>query len=229
MTAKTPFFNKRGNTVTTALVLGATGATGREIVNLLAAYQHFGKVYLLVRRPPNKFFGSKVQPVISNPLAFDALKGVDQIDVVFCALGTTLKKAGSKQAFYKIDHDLIVDAGIWAKSHGVGQFHVVSAQSANTDSSYFYLRTKGETEQELMALDFPSLTIYRPTLLYGGRREEVRVLEKISYHILSTVTKAPISALKRYKPVHVKTVASAMVSRAISPAPGTTIVEAKAF
>ena len=215
--------------MTTALVLGATGATGREIVNLLAAYQHFGKVYLLVRHPPNEFFGSKVQPVISNPLVFDALKGLDQIDVMFCALGTTQKKAGSKQAFYKIDHDLIVDAGIWAKNHGVVQFHVVSAQSANTDSSYFYLRTKGKTEQDLMALDFPSLTIYRPTLLYGGRREEVRALEKISYHILSAVTKAPINALKRYKPVHVKTVASAMVSRALSPAPGTTIVEAKSF
>ena len=215
------------NTVTTALVLGATGATGREIVNLLTDNKHFNKVYLLVRRLPGGVFGSNVEPVVSNPLAFDALNHVDPINVVFCALGTTLKKAGSKQAFYKIDHDLIVDAGIWAKAHGVSQFHLISSQNANTDSSYFYLRTKGETEKDLTALDFPSLTTYRPTLLYGARREEARVLEKLGYHVLSVITAAPINAIRRYKPVHVKTVASAMVSRALSPVPGATIVEAK--
>jgi uncharacterized protein YbjT (DUF2867 family) len=215
------------NTVTTALVLGATGATGREIVDLLVEHTHFDKIYVLVRRPLNSDFGSKVQPVVSNPLSFDALNHVDPIDVVFCALGTTQKKAGSKQAFYKIDHDLIVDAAIWAKAHGVGQFHVISSQNANTDSSYFYLRTKGETEQDLINLDFSSLTIYRPTLLYGGRREEARVLETLGYHVLSVITAAPINAIKRYKPVHVKTVASAMVSRALSPVPGAVIVEAK--
>jgi uncharacterized protein YbjT (DUF2867 family) len=156
-----------------ALLLGATGLVGRDCLENLLACDDYEKVIVLTRRPLSVEHPKlDVQRVDFDNI--EAHKNSFQVDDVFCCLGTTMKKAGSRQAFRHVDHDLVVLAGSMARRANVQRFLVVSAVSSNARSPFFYSRVKGQMERALIKLDLPLLAILQPSLLRGEREDKRR-------------------------------------------------------
>ena len=131
----------------------------------------------------------------------------------FCSLGTTIKQAGSKDKFYAVDHDLVIEFASWAKKLGASKFLYVSSMSANAGSAIFYSKVKGETENDLKALQFSYLGLFRPSLLVGTRHD-FRLNEQIA-----TFFMMPLSWLKlgkNIRPIRDHVVAKALVNVALS-------------
>ncbi|MGI9264907.1 MAG: oxidoreductase, partial [Gammaproteobacteria bacterium] len=135
---------------------------------------------------------------------------IGQLDDVFCALGTTIRRAGSKEEFFEVDHDLVIALGECARSLQAGQFLVVSSLGADQKATQFYLRVKGEMESSLKGLGFPRLLIFRPSLLKGDR-DEFRPGEVISN--LAMKAFAPLVPAK-FRPVAGDVLAQAMLRAA---------------
>lgn len=154
-----------------ALLLGATGLVGRACLKLLLDNDQYEQVTVLSRR------GVDIQhPKLDwQVVDLDNMEGClpqFKVDDVFCCLGSTMKKAGSRQAFRHVDHDLVVLAGQMAKRAGVQRFLVVSAINANSRSPFFYSRVKGQMERALKQLELPLLVLAQPSLLRGDREDK---------------------------------------------------------
>lgn len=158
------------------LLAGATGLTGELLLDRLLNEPTVERVLAPSRKPLAD------HPHLENPVGDPAvflpqLSG--PVDVAFCCLGTTIKQAGSEEAFRAVDHDMVVAFAKRAREMGTRHLIVISAIGADPESSIFYNRVKGEMEQSLRAQDWPQLTIARPSLLIGERLEE-RPAEKIA-------------------------------------------------
>lgn len=195
-----------------AFVLGATGAVGKELVNVLAADPRFEKVTLIGRRPvalsPDANPGhKKVDNQIVDFEKIDEYKEVFQgYDIGFSTLGTTRKKSGA-DGFYRVDHDYVVQTAKLAKDGGCKHLHLVSSAGANKNAYFLYPKTKGQVEEELTEMDFPKLSIYRPAvLLVDGGREESRMGEAILQGLLKPLDR------KRWFSVDVPMLAKVMVA-----------------
>ncbi|MBK8564351.1 MAG: NAD(P)H-binding protein [Saprospiraceae bacterium] len=154
----------------TALVFGATGLIGSHVVNFLLLHPAYTKVVVFVRRPMEVEHEKLVQHVVNfdKPETFHQLvKGDD----LFCCLGTTMAKAGSKEAFYKVDFTYAFEAAQLAKRNGVGQYLLVSSVGADPNSRFFYSKVKGELEVMVKTLGFWGLHIFQPSVLLGERNE----------------------------------------------------------
>jgi uncharacterized protein YbjT (DUF2867 family) len=203
-----------------AIVLGATGLVGREIVDLLVEDAEVERIVLLVRRAPDRV-GKKTEARIVNfrdPSSFGALEA----DALFSALGTTLKTAGSKEAQFEVDYTFQYEVARAAKQAGVATIALCSALAANPDASSFYTRMKGELERDVLALGFDRTRIVRPSFLEGHRTES-RPGEAIGIGVMNVLGKLPV--LSKYRPISVRTVAAAMIALAKDPAPGAKILE----
>ena len=156
------------------LIAGATGLVGRHV---LEKALHDERVRAVIA-PGRQAAG--IHPKLFSPVVdFDNLLVGEsgwQVDAVICTLGTTMKKAGSKEAFYRVDHDYPLAVARLARKHGTSSFVLTSAAGADVSSRFFYYRVKGEVERELASMGFESLTFVRPGLI-GGRRDEPRPLE----------------------------------------------------
>lgn len=214
----------------TAVVAGATGMIGVQLVKLLLEDPAYGKVVVLTRReagiPPHPKLDERIVSFGQLSSGFDGADGdVLRGAVVFCTLGTTIKKAGSQGAFRQVDYEYPLELGRLAKTYGASQFLIVTAMGSDPDSRIFYNRVKGEVEQALKGLDLPSLRIFRPSLLLGERKE-VRSGERIAAAmapLLSVVLRGPLG---KYKPIAGRAVAKAMiVSAARDAATGTIVYE----
>lgn len=194
----------------TALVLGATGMIGKELVKILNEQDQYEKILLVVRRPIAIQYEACEQHVIN----YDELhnhRELFQVTDVFCCLGTTIKKAKTKEAFRKVDFDYPIQAAKIAKEQGVEKFLIVSAMGADTKSSFFYSRVKGEVEESLRKLNFSSLSIFRPSLLLGNR-EEFRFWEKMAEKTSRLLNPIMVGPLRPYKAIEARTVAAAMAA-----------------
>jgi uncharacterized protein YbjT (DUF2867 family) len=165
----------------TVLLAGATGLVGRQVVALLLADPRVDRVVAPSRRPlpPHP----KLQDVRVD---YDALPDEAPwwaVDAVVCTLGTTIKTAGSQEAFRRVDHDYPLRVGELARRHGAQAYALNSAMGADPGSRIFYSRVKGELERDLATLGFPSLPFVRPGLI-GGARDEYRVGERVSAVLL---------------------------------------------
>lgn len=201
-----------------ALVVGATGLVGREIVALLAEDAGVSEVVALVRRPSAPpLTDRRVREVAVDFDALDRDPSLFAVDQVFCALGTTIKKAGSQAAFRRVDFEYPLQVAQLARAAGARHLLLVSALGADAGSSVFYNRVKGELEEAIRALGFPSLTIARPSLLEGDRTE-VRPGEIIGANLAFFVP-------GRWKPVHVRQVARALVHASAEDLAGTRVME----
>jgi uncharacterized protein YbjT (DUF2867 family) len=193
-----------------ALLLGATGLVGRDCLENLLACDDYEKVIVLTRRPLSVEHPKlDVQRVDFDNI--EAHKNSFQVDDVFCCLGTTMKKAGSRQAFRHVDHDLVVLAGSMARRANVQRFLVVSAVSSNARSPFFYSRVKGQMERALIKLDLPLLAI----LLLRGEREDKRRAEdwgNIFNRVIEPLTRWTDA---HWLPVDSGKVADAMVGMAL--------------
>jgi uncharacterized protein YbjT (DUF2867 family) len=206
-----------------AVVVGATGLVGGLLLDDLLAGAEYDAVTVLARRPTGRAHAKldeRVADLADLAPHADAFAGAD----VHCALGTTIRAAGSQAAFRAVDHDLPLEAGRRAAAAGARTFVLVSAAGAGAGSSIFYSRVKGETEDALAALGLRSLVVLRPALLLGPRAER-RPAERIA-QALSRVT-APLMAgpLRRWRATEAAAVARAMARLAAEAPPGVTVVE----
>ena len=211
----------------TALLLGATGLVGGQVLQLLVEEDRWNHVVTLGRRALAPAAANHVHHVID----FDNIDGHAEhfaCDDVFCCLGTTIKKAGSEEAFRRVDFDYPVKAAHLAHAQGASQYLLVSALGANPKSRIFYNRLKGEVEQALRDVDFASLGIFRPSLL-TGHREVYRRSEAIAAVGLTLVKPLLLGPLRKYRATPADTLARVMVDVAAEPPEGDTIYEADAI
>ncbi len=195
------------------IVLGSTGLVGRHLLDLALANPDVSQIVAPVRRAipaREKLFA----PVVD----FDCLPDANwwQADAILCALGTTMRKAGSRKAFRRIDHDYPLRVAELGKQHGVNVFVLNSALGANVQSLFFYNRVKGETERDLAALDFGSLTFVRPGLI-GGLRAERRPVERMLQILFGAI--APVLP-PQYRINPAQKIAQAMLDAALAARPG---------
>ncbi|GAA0340391.1 oxidoreductase [Bacillus carboniphilus] len=199
-----------------ALVVGATGLIGKELVKLLLEDTSYDFVEVWVRKPI-EIQHSKLHQKIIN---FDELS-VQAINRtyhdVFCCLGTTIKKAKTKEQFKKVDLEYPVELAKLVKQHGVEHYLVISAIGADASSSIFYNQVKGKLEGTLQSLNLPRLSIFRPSILMGNR-EEFRLGERLGISVVSFLKFALVGKLKRYRGIYGKEVAKGMVVTALSEA-----------
>lgn len=202
------------------LLAGATGLVGRAALRRALADPRVGRVVAPTRRP------LPPHPKLENPqVDFDALSADAAwwaVDSVVCALGTTIRTAGSQAAFRRVDHDYVVAVATLARAHGARAFALTSAMGANPKSRIFYSRTKGETERSVAACGFPSLTIVRPGVI-GGEREESRPAEFVALRVLQALgTLLP----RRYRISPAERIAEALLTGAIEARPGLHVIGA---
>lgn len=195
----------------TVLLLGATGLVGSHLLQGLLADDTCGKVMTLARSPVNVDSASgKLDARIvdfERPAQWRDQVAVDQ---VICALGTTIKKAGSRRAFRRVDFDYPMCVAQAARNLGCRHFLLVSALGANPNSRIFYNRVKGELEAALLTLEFDSLSIFRPSLLLG-QRVEFRFGEVVGQAVGRWLG---FAMPKAYRPVPARSVATAMLRTA---------------
>lgn len=199
----------------TALVFGATGLVGSYVTALLCADERYSKVLVFSRREVEPVC-AKAEMVVTD---FDKLTEIaDQVrghDLFMC-LGTTLRKAGSKEAQRHIDQELPLHIAAIASRNGVANYLFVSSLGADAGSGNFYLRLKGETEQVLHQYPFVKRVLLRPSMLLG-KRHESRLGESIGKVIVRLLTPLLIGPFRRYRGIHGKAVAKAMIAIANSP------------
>lgn len=196
----------------TALLIGASGLIGGHCLDFLLSGDDYGRVIALVRRfLPIDNPRLRQHTVDCNRLK-DHFTGI-AADDVYCCLGTTIKKAGSRQAFRKVDFAYPVETARLSLEKGATRFLLVSAIGADPGASIFYNRVKGEVEQAIDGLGFSGFSIFRPSLLLGTRKEN-RPAEALGQKILphlSFVFKGP---MQKYRPVEARAVAFAMAAAA---------------
>ena len=204
------------------LLAGATGLVGRECLRLLLPDGDFGRIVVVARRP--------LSPDVRSPklethvLDFDQLNEHDQlfrVDALICALGTTIRQAGSRTRFRTVDYEYPLALAKLGRANGCQHFLLVSSLGANPKSRVFYNRVKGEVEEAVRALGYPRVTIVRPSLLLGPRAQ-LRLGEEVAKRVtrwLGPMVPRP------YRPVEARTVAATLVREAKERGPGVRVIE----
>ncbi|MBW0147068.1 NAD-dependent epimerase/dehydratase family protein [Marinobacter sp. CAU 1620] len=192
------------------MVVGATGLTGAKVVEGLLARPEVEAVVTLVRRKTDR-----VHPKLTeHEVNFDNLEassGLFSVDAIVCCLGSTIKKAGSREQFRKVDYGYCLKTAELGRSADVRAFILMSAIAASSDSTIFYNRVKGELEDAVRGLGYPYLSIYHPSLLLGDRQEQ-RTAEALGIKLMPLVNRALIGPLEKFRGVPAATVARAMVN-----------------
>ena len=207
----------------TAIIIGASGLTGQSLLNQLLQDEQFDTVILFLRKELNIVHPKLVQHCIDFN-ALDAYKDLIKGDVVFCCLGTTIKTAGSQVAFKKVDYTYPTEFAKIEKQNNVSTFCLQSSLGADSKSTNFYLKVKGETEDFIRQLNFVSFASFRPSMLLGNRTE-FRLGENIGKIVMQGLSFMFIGKLKRYKAIHVNQVASAMIKHSTANKTGNVIIE----
>ena len=199
----------------TALVLGATGLVGKTLVEQLCQDHRYQTVTCLVRKPLSLDFfcasADKVQPIVVDFENLQDYQGYFGCQHIYVCLGTTLKKAGSKGAFRKVDFEYVHVAAQLARAQRAVSFVWISSVGANAKSHNFYLRVKGELENAIIGMSgLDNACAVRPSLLLG-EREEMRPAEKLASVISPFLSPLLVGGLMKYKPVQAADVAAQMI------------------
>jgi uncharacterized protein YbjT (DUF2867 family) len=195
----------------TALMIGATGLVGSQLLIQLLDDERFGKVVAFGRKPTGRSHPKLEEQVIN----FDAPESWSSLvkgDLAFSSLGTTRKQAGSQAAQKKVDYDYQFEFAKAAAKNGVASYVLVSSASADPNSSVFYSRIKGELDRDVQQLGFARVRIMRPSLL-GGDRNNPRAGERIGSLLLGAVNAMGIA--RKYREIHGDVVARAMINAAL--------------
>lgn len=200
------------------LLIGATGLVGSECLRLLLRHDAFDRVVVLARRP---LVGPSPHPKLQTHLVdFDRLTSAAscfEVDQIICALGTTMKAAGSRARFRAVDLLYPLTAAHLGVEKRVSHFLLVSALGASATSHFFYNRMKGELEDAVSALPYRSVTIARPSVLVG-KRERPRAAERFAGGLRALVP-------PQYRPIDAADVARALVLQAVADQPGRRVIE----
>ena len=201
-----------------AVVVGATGLVGRECVKQLVARPECERVTVVARRAfEDDSQSPKLRTVLTDFERLDERSDVFRASHVFCALGTTIKQAGSRERFRQVDFGYPLRVAELALAAHARHFLLVSSIGADPASRGFYLRVKGELERAILALGFRSVTVVRPSFLLGDRKE-FRLAEEIALRLSWAFP-------RRYRAVHVRDVARALVNAAVEDRPGVRVIE----
>lgn len=205
------------------MLVGATGLVGGAVLRQALADARVSRLVAPTRRP------LPPHPKLENPLVdFEHLPPDAPwwpVDGVICTLGTTIRKAGSQEAFRRVDHDYPLIVAQMARRHGARAFALNSATGADPRSRFFYNRVKGEVEEALRGVGFDSLTIVRPALI-GGDRDEFRPAEFVAMRLLRLAD--PLLP-RRYRVVPHERIAQVLLDAAIAATPGRHVVESGAI
>lgn len=191
------------------LLAGASGFVGSYVLDNALDAPDIGRVYAVSRRPLGREHPRLANRIVLFDRIEEQLKGLT-CHVAFCCLGTTLRQAGSQEAFRQVDLDVVLAFARAAKAAQAQRFVVVSSAGANPQSSNFYLRVKGEMEQALTEVGFASLDILQPSFLLGMRRE-MQPRDLLLSGVMPLVNPFLFGAREQYRAIHVKTVAAAMI------------------
>lgn len=204
------------------LLLGATGAVGREVLAAALADPRIAQLIAPTRRP------LPPHPKLLNPVIDSAALPADapwwQVDAVICALGSTIKIAGSQAAFAAVDRDLPIEVGRLARAAGASRYALTSALGSSPRGN-FYLRTKAEAEAGIRALGYPVYTVVRPSLI-EAEREQKRPGEQIGLRVARVL--GPLIP-RRYRPVPAARIAQALLAGVLRVQPGEQVVESEAL
>ncbi len=207
----------------TALIIGSTGLIGSHLLHQLLDSNDYIKVITFVKRDTGLKHPKLTQYIIN----FDQPETYKELvvgDDLFCTIGTTIKNAGSKDAFRKVDFEYPKEFATIALQNNVKQFLIISSLGADANSGNFYLKTKGEIQDFLRECNFESVTVLQPSLLLGNRKE-FRLGEKIGSFFMKLFSFLLIGNLKKYKPIQSEAVAKAMFSVAQKNYKGFHIIE----
>ncbi len=196
-----------------AVIAGATGMVGRELTKLCAADPAVKTLFILVRKHVPEYDNQeKVHQII---IQYDTISEKDlppNLDIAFCCLGTTMRSAGSREAFRKVDYDYVTEFSNICHFRNVKKFIAVTAMGANMNSRVFYNQVKGEVEDFLMNdSHLENVLILRPSLLLG-QRKEFRLGEKLATIFMTLFNALFIGSLKPYKAIRGRVVAQAMLN-----------------
>ncbi len=206
----------------TAIVIGATGLVGGALLRQLLDDDRFSRVVALLRRST----GLSHPKLLEHQVDFDDREGWQSLlkgDMLFSAMGTTRKDAGSKAAQYRVDYQYQFDVAQAASKQGVGVFVLVSSVGADPSSALFYPRTKGALERDVRSLGFQRLVILRPGPL-TGKRPRFRLGEAVGVFLIRLVNR--LGMLRAYRPITGEQVARAMIRTALDQTEGTKVFEA---
>ena len=204
----------------TANVIGATGLVGKQLVSTLLENENFEKVRIFVRRDTG-LKHPKLEQQIIDFAKTETWQKLLTGDILFSALGTTLKQAGSKEKQWEIDYTFNLNFAQKAKENGIENYVLVSSVGANSKSGIFYTRMKGELDEAVTKIGFKNLVILRPASLTGNR-EKRRTAEEISVPVLNFLTRF---VLKNYRPISDEIVAKAMINMVLNKNQSKTIWE----
>ncbi len=207
-----------------ALLVGATGLVGETCLDMLLEDPAYERVVVFVRRPLGRGH-AKLEQHVTDFDHLDDFSGMFEGDDLFCCLGTTIKKAGSREAFRRVDYEYVLKVARLASRAGVRQLLVISAYGADENSRFFYNRTKGLMEKAISEFDFAGIGIFRPSLLLGKRRE-FRAGEESGKALARLFSFALVGPLARHKPIEARAVAAAMIGAARSGISGVQVFEA---
>jgi len=196
--------------VTTSIIAGSTGLIGGNVIKVLSNKKQ--SAIALTRRsipnlPPN------ITEMIIDFDAFEKNGSLPSCNNVFICLGTTIKTAGSKENFRKVDIDYCLSIARKAKESGAETLSLISSIGANSSSKNFYLRTKGELEESIQSLGFSTVNIFRPSFLVGERSEK-RLAEKIAINLAKIMDLFLIGTASKYRSVKAESLAKTMVLKA---------------
>ena len=195
--------------MTHTLIIGSTGFVGSYLIQELFNSTNFDLVTALVRKP-SLASHPKLKEIIFDFENEPEIEKLEPVNHVFCCLGTTIKTAGSKDAFRFVDYELPLRFAQWAEKIKADSFSIVTAMGANSDSSIFYNRTKGELEDEIKKLSISIIQIFQPSLIMGPRKEP-RFGEPIIKGLMTVINPIMIGRLKKYRGIHAQTIAKGMV------------------
>lgn len=190
-----------------AIVIGATGLVGSNLVDLLLADDAYDAVIVFVRRS-TELVHPKLTEHIVNFDCPDEWRDKVQGDVLFSAMGTTIKDAVTQEAQYRVDYEYQYNVARTAAANGVSSYVLISAMNANARSPLFYLQMKGQLENSILQLPFRTITLMRPGLLYG-ERDHSRFGEEMAFKLLRMMNKCGL--FRKMRPIHGREVAQAML------------------
>ena len=193
----------------TALIFGSSGLIGNELLELILKDNNYIKIKLFVRSDLTDV-NSKIEIIKTDFNNIENHKDKIVGDDCFFCIGTTRKNTPDKNEYIKIEYNLPIEVAKIAKSNSINNFIYISSLGANPNAASLYLKNKGKAEEELIKLNFSNLSILRPSILLGNRKEN-RVGEKIGIFAMKTLSPLFLGNMKKYKPIKVEYVSKAML------------------
>jgi uncharacterized protein YbjT (DUF2867 family) len=209
----------------TAIVLGGTGLTGNLLINRLLAHDSYACIKLFSRKASG-IKSEKIEEFVGDLFQLEHFKDDFTADEVFCCIGTTSAKTKDRVVYKAIDFGIPSTAARLARENNIPTFLVISSMGANTRSSIFYSRTKGEMEQAVLGEKIPHTYILQPSLIMGNR-DERRMGESVGAAVLKFTNVVLVGRLKKYRAIEADCIAAAMIHLALSKPPSGIVISDK--